>query len=387
MQGHEMMHMHHSKPPACAGKSLNCASAATATFAADGTLWLAWAAGGYVSVAKSNDLGQSFSEAKTVNAEPAQLDTGADSRSKIAVDDAGRIMVTYTIFKDNAFNGEVFYATSADGGLTFSAPRPITANTESQRFEVLALNKDGKLFAAWLDKRDRVPAKAHGEKYVGAGLAFAWASLDHMAIGDAAIAHDNTCECCRIGVAFTNDERPVVVFRNIFEGSIRDHAVMTFANETTPGPIYRVSVDNWKTDVCPHQGPSLAIAPDGSYHVAWYTDGSVRSGLFYAHSPDGGKTFSEPLAIGNPDHNPSRPSLLASGKHVWLAWKEFDGQEISVLVMVSDDDGRTWSKPRVIAKTQGDADHPFLAAGKAGVFLSWLTQKEGYHLYPLEPVL
>jgi hypothetical protein len=387
MHGHEMMHMHHSKPPACEGKTLNCASAATATFAADGTLWLVWAAGGYVSVAKSKDLGQTFSTPSVVNAEKAQLDTGADARPKIALDNAGRILVTYSIFKDNAYNGEVFYASSADGGLTFSAPRPITANTESQRFEVVALNKDGKLFAAWLDKRGRAPARARGEKYVGADLAFAWASPDLTAIGDAAIAHDNTCECCRIGVAFTGDGRPAVVFRNIFPGSIRDHAVMTFENDTTPGPIYRVSDDNWKTDVCPHQGPSLAIAPDGSYHVAWYTDGSKRSGLFYAHSADGGKTFSTPLAIGNPDHNPSRPSLLATPQHLWLAWKEFDGQATSIFAMVSDDHGGTWSKPREIAKTQSDADLPFLVADKAGIFLSWLTQKEGYHLYPLEPVL
>src|SRR5207249_9208192 len=67
-------------------------------------------------------------------------------------------------------------------------------------------------------------------------------------------------------------------------GSIRDHGVVTFNDATTPGPLRRVSVDDWKLEACPHHGPSLAIAPDGSYHVAWFTDGKARKGLFYARA-------------------------------------------------------------------------------------------------------
>ena len=40
------------------------------------------------------------------------------------------------------------------------------------------------------------------------------------------IALDNTCECCRLGIAFAGPGRPAVVFRNIFPGSVRDHAVV-----------------------------------------------------------------------------------------------------------------------------------------------------------------
>jgi hypothetical protein len=94
-----------------------------------------------------------------------------------------------------------------------------------------------------------------------------------MTFSEAGIAKDNTCECCRLGIAFAGAGRPVVLFRNIFGASVRDHAVTTFADPTTPGPIYRVSVDDWGTDVCPHHGPSLSIGDDGTYHVTWFTDG------------------------------------------------------------------------------------------------------------------
>ncbi len=86
----------------------------------------------------------------------------------------GVIAVAYAIFKDSAFNGQVFYTRSDDGGLTFAPPRPITADPESQRFEAIAFDPDGALFAAWLDKRKRAAARARGEAYTGASLAFAW---------------------------------------------------------------------------------------------------------------------------------------------------------------------------------------------------------------------
>ena len=92
------------------------------------------------------------------------------------------------------------------------------------------------------------------------------------------MAKDNTCECCRLGLAFAGPGRPVVVFRNIFEGGVRDHAIMTFADSRTPGEIHRVSKDDWQISGCPHQGPSLSISQRGLYHVAWYTNGSARKG-------------------------------------------------------------------------------------------------------------
>jgi hypothetical protein len=381
----EMSHHHGSSAdPKCTDTGLACAIQATPTFAADGTLWLAWAANGVVSVAHSSDLGRTFSTPVAVNSQPLDLDWGPDARPQIAVDNDGRVFVAFARFKDQKFNGQVLYTRSIDGGRSFATPTPITTDQESQRFVALARDADGSLFAAWLDKRNRVAATARGEKYVTAALAFAW-SHDHGAtFSDARIALDNTCECCRLAVAFAAPGRPVVAFRDVFDGTVRDHAVITFADPQSPGPPNRVSVDDWKTDVCPHQGPTLAIAADGSYHVAWFTNGSARSGLFYASSTDGGRTFSRPMPFGNAARNPSRPFLLMAHDSLWLAWKEFDGERTTVLTMVSQDAGRTWSGPKAVAQTANASDHPLLVTNGTQVFLSWQTRAEGYRLLPLE---
>jgi hypothetical protein len=311
------------------------------------------------------------------------LDDGPDARPKIAFGPDGRIALTYAT-RDDKYNGHAFIARSSDDGKTFSEPQPMTTGLPSQRFEAVAFDQDGRAFAAWIDKRDAAAARAEGKSYAGAALAFAWDGKPGGKLQAAAIARDNTCECCRIAIAFAGRGKPVVMFRNIFAGGIRDHAIITFSSDGNPGPLYRVSDDDAKIDACPHQGPSLAISKDGTYHATWFALGRKLKGVYYARSENGGKTFSTPMRIGDSDAQISRPYVLAAGSVVYLAYKSFDGTKTSIDLMTSRDFGRTWSKPRVVATTSDASDHPLLIANGATAYLSWLTLKEGYRLIPLE---
>jgi hypothetical protein len=376
-------HHHGDERHFCREPSLACATTATPTFAPDGALWLAFATADHILVANSTDYGRSLSAPTAVTAEPQPLDWGPDSRPAIVVHANERISIAYAIFKDKAFNGQVLYTYSKDGGRTFAPAKAVTQDAESQRFAVLGLDPRGRLFAAWLDKRNRASARARGETYTGAGLAYAWVEPDG-AIGDTSLAVDNTCECCRIGLDFAAAGRPVLLFRNIFERIVRDHAVVTFTAPGTPGVVTRVSEDDWQTDTCPHQGPSLAISPAGTYHAAWFTNGRARQGLFYARSVDGGRSFSPPLQLGSPDGQPSRPAVLATSRATWVAWKELQADNTVLMIMTSHDDGATWTSPRAITQTSGDSDHPMLVTDSRRSFASWLTRKEGYRLLPLD---
>jgi len=151
-------HQHSGAPTGCADTSLACARVATPAFGPDGTLWLVWAAGGRVIVARSSDLGHGFGAAVPVDREIERLDSGPDARPKIVVEPDGRIDVAYAIFQDEHYNGRVLFSRSTDGGASFTAPRPITDDATSQRFETLTLDPGGGVFAAWLDKRNAVAA-------------------------------------------------------------------------------------------------------------------------------------------------------------------------------------------------------------------------------------
>jgi hypothetical protein len=90
------------------------------------------------------------------------------------------------------------------------------------------------------------------------------------------------------------------------------------------------------------------------------------------------------MPIGGADRGPSRPYLLAERDAIWLAWKEFDGEQSAVNVMTSPDNGRTWSAPKIVARTSDASDHPLLVTNGQRVFLSWMTHADGYQFVPLE---
>ena len=216
----------------------------------------------------------------------------------------------------------------------------MTSNSPSQRFETVALDSDGRAFAAWIDKRNVAAVKSENKPYAGAALAFAWADRTGGTLEPATIARDNTCECRRIAVAFAGPGKPVVLFRNIFDGGIRDHAVITFSG-ATPGPLYRVSEDDAKIGVCPHQGPSLAIGKDGT---------TTRRGLLWAVSSRVSTTRAPEMAAKRflnrccsvmQGRKPRGFMFLAEGNTVYLAYKSFDGTTTSIDLMTS----RDWGKP------------------------------------------
>ena len=179
-------HPHPSSAP-CQEAVLRCAAAATPAFAPDGTLWLVWAAGGRVMVGHSPDLGRNFDRITPVNREAEQIDSGPDARPKLVIDRNGNMIVAYAVFMDDRYNGRVMVSRSTDGGASFRPPQPITVDTTSQRFETLAIDPDGNLFAAWIDKRNAAAAKAAGKPYAGAALAYSWSSDDGQSFGAAQI--------------------------------------------------------------------------------------------------------------------------------------------------------------------------------------------------------
>ncbi|TWI70940.1 hypothetical protein IQ16_03354 [Bradyrhizobium huanghuaihaiense] len=193
------MHGQHASEAACDEPTLRCATKVTPAFGPDGTLWLVWMAGGQVSVASSQDAGRSFSTPTQVTAKQLNLDWGPDARPKIVVDRKGGIALAFSIFRDEAFSGQVLYTRSVDHGKSFAELKPITASNESQRFEALALDQDGTVFAAWLDKRNRVLAKEAGQKYEGAGLFFASSSDGGTTYAEARLAREGTANAAGWG--------------------------------------------------------------------------------------------------------------------------------------------------------------------------------------------
>lgn len=374
---------HHVVAPACADPKPACAMTVNPAFDRKGTLWVAYSVGKTVYAAHSSDGGKSFSDPATVvTIADGVIDAHGDARPKVIPLDNGDVLVGYATRPDKQMIGTIFIARSTDGGKTFSAPQALLTEG-GQRFETLVVNPKGRIFAGWLDKTHALKAKAEGKEFEGSGVAFA-VSDDHGATFKGKnILMDHACECCRMSSALDRDGLPVFAWRQISEGSIRDHYAAKLSADGAKLTGGRVSNDDWAINSCPHHGPGLAVDANGVWHVAWFTKGKNRQGLFYASSADGGKSFSTPEKFGDDAKAPGHPIVIATKGRLYRIWKEFDGTTTTIPMQTSRDGGKSWSAPKVVAETADASDHPELLADRKTAYLSWVTHKEGYRLMPL----
>lgn len=364
------------------GPRAGSSSAPTAAFAADGTLWVAWVDDSHVYVGSSKDVGKTFSPAVRVSPDGESIDANGEARPKIAVGPKGEVYVSYTRKGERPFTGDVrFSRRLSDGGFA----EPLTVNDDGlatgHRFDTLAVSPSGDVHLVWIDKRDLETAKQKGQPYEGAAL-YGTVSRDAgKTFSPNRKVKDGICECCRLVLAW-DGATPVLFWRDILDGGIRDHSIARL-DDVAPPVVRRATDDGWAINGCPHHGPALAIGDDGTWHLAWFTgDGKRGSGAFYRRSADHGRSFSEPMRLGSP--GAGRPALLAAGSRVWLAWRENSvGGGAAVRAMRSDDAGLTWSEAREVARANGSSDYPSLIARGTEPFLSWFTAEAGYRLIPI----
>ena len=375
-------------PQECVTQALACAQAATPLLQADGSLLLLWTANGSVMLAKSADLGQTFSPAVELAQHGKFLDTGSDARAQIIGDDTGRVLIAYAFFKDRQWNAQINVLTSTDAGLHFSEPKALIKNGVSERFPSLGIDQDRRVYVAWVDKRWVHQQRANGVNTLGGSIAINYTDDWAQSFKAETLVNPQSCECCRIGMDVSSAGPFALAYRAIFDKGVRDSALQMISPQ---GPtkalkahaVQRVAIDHWQTDVCPHHGPAVAIGENQTLHTVWFTQGEHRKGLFYARSDDHGRHFSAPMAMGDVNSQESRPFVLAQGREAWMVWKRFDGVHSSVWLRHSDDDGHTWSPETSVSQTASYSDHPLLIKHQGRVYVSWFTRMEGYRLMAL----
>lgn len=336
----------------------------------DSRLWRARATADRIYVDYSDDFGMSYSASIAMNETPQRIRALPEDRPGLAADELGRIAVVY--YAEESHGVVPYFSYSLDRGQHFSSPRALsTPGSEAEHAMVrLAANGRDRFYLFWYETRAHDPG----------GLIYYTVSdkPEMLSVPDRRITA-TVCECCRLALDFDHHEQPVLLARVIFPGSVRDHALITLNPEAT----WRVTDDDWHIEACPKHGPALSIAADGRYHIAWFTQGEKRQGLFYAYADDLGESFSPPVRFGNPESLPEHADVLALGERVVLTWKEFDGQQTRLLAMQSHDRGNNWSAASVIGESNSESDQPDLITNGQRTFASWSALDNGHRLIPI----
>lgn len=334
----------------------------------------------YVVLQASDDGGKTWSPPKRIQSEPEAVSADGENRPKLAFGTRGELYITYTKPLASRFTGEIRLVRSLDGGKTFLPPMTVHANRDeiTHRFESIVVDRAGRIFVVWIDKRDAIAATARKEKYSGAALYYAVSEDGGASFkGDTKLA-DHTCECCRIALALNSDGKPVALWRHVFAPNTRDHALAELTPTGKVMPPSRATFDNWRVDACPHHGPALAYAEDGTRHQTWFNVKDDEGGIFYAAASPQGK-LGTPLRLGA--GQAGHADVAVDGKAIVVAWKQFDGKSTAILARISTDGGLTW-QDRELARTEKSADHPHLLKTPSGIVLTWRTQAEGVRVVP-----
>jgi len=351
----------------------------SAAFAPDGALHAVSKEGQHVLLYRSPDEGANWDTPVVVNADPETIAAEGENRPKLAFAPDGGVLVSWTRPLAKRFTGEIRLARS-DDGRRFGTPITVHRDREeiTHRFETMAITDRGQVVVAWIDKRDLETAAAKKRDYRGAAIYAALSDDGGRSFRPEVKVGDHSCECCRIAIANDTDGLPLILWRHVFEPNERDHALAKLGADGAPGSVQRATFDRWRIDACPHHGPSLAVAPNGTRHAVWFNERNGEGRVFYGRLQDGQVEAQRPVGGERAAH----ADIGLSGERIAIVWKEFDGERTHLRAEVSDDGGKQF-RSVALAVTNGASDQPRVLRRGPSLFAFWRTENEGMKGYRL----
>ncbi len=292
---------------------------------------------------------------------------GGETPPVINVLPGGGLVVAYTVPLPGRWKNRILLQTSADGGATWSAPRPLpNGGDPGSQHQLSTATASGAgdgaaagLVFAWLESRGGVR-----------GLRAARTRDGEHFEPDSAV-DGKTCECCGTallaggvggigGIGGMGDAgdagRVWLAYRDVDDGDRRDiHLAASRDGGATFAPPRPVAADGWKLPGCPDQGPRLAEAKDGALWAAWFT--GAEPGVYAAESKDGGATFGprQPVAVlGGDLQNARRPEIgtLPDGR-IAVLYQAFRPHGVRRVEARLRSPSGTWSAPLVVEPEAG----------------------------------
>ncbi len=305
-----------------------------------------------------------------------------EDRPVIALGTRGEIYVAWTRSLPKPYTGHILFSRSLDGGRHFSEPVRVHRDDAeiTHRLAALAVDAKGRVLVTWIDRRDFETAKSQGQPYAGTAVYSAWSNDAGASFEPEHRLADHSCDCCRIAAAPAPDGGIGVLWR--FEGAedLRDHAYALVHSEADPQAPSRVTFTGWQVGACPHQGPGLAIAADGTRHAVWFSAKDGRPTIWYGHLRPG-QAPGNLLAVAH--DGAAHADVAAADHHVWIVWNQAGPEGLKLMSRQSSDGGAHFSAARELAHTATDAGSPqLLLDGNGHAHAAWNTA-DGFLLIPI----
>ncbi|MDP6052393.1 MAG: sialidase family protein [Candidatus Latescibacteria bacterium] len=268
----------------------------------DGNTYLSWIEkvdGAYHALRYAMFNGDGWSVPATVAEGKNWFVNWADIPSLAVLDD-GTITAHWLERSDTLrYSYDVKLAQSVDGRNTWTSPvTPHRDGTRTEHGFVSMLPwSDGGVLAVWLDGRNFANEK---KDEVFRNMTLRAAVVDREGrLSDEVELDARVCECCGTA-AIKTAGGALVAYRDRSDANVRDISVVRWHNGHW-SPPYTLYQDDWEINGCPVNGPALAA--DGErISAAWFTAAQDSARVQVILSDDEGATFSSPVRVddGNP---------------------------------------------------------------------------------------
>ncbi|MDF4005348.1 sialidase family protein [Luteibacter sp. PPL552] len=337
---------------------------------AKGRLWVVDTIGEHVRVRRSDDMGKDFTLTTIVNPTGEPIYAEGENRPKVALGPHGEIYVTWSQPRKAPWTGFVRFSRSLDDGAHFDLPATVHADRAeiTHRFDALAVDGQGRVVVAWIDKRDLEAATQAGKPYLGAATYYSWSTDRGAHFAPERKIVDQSCECCRIALARAPDGSIDAFFRAIYGDNIRDHAVATLPVDGKAPQVARATFTQWHIEGCPHHGPSLAIDAAGVKHAVWFSAANDAPTITYGQLvPGQPPRHAATVATTGASH----ADLAVDGRRVWIAWNQMTAAGLDLMLRASTDGGAHFGEAKAIAHTDGASGWPKLVLANHQAFVAW----------------
>ena len=329
------------QPTQISAAGIDAAEPATAA-AADGTFYVAWvnhdAKQADVMLARFNQKAQMQGSPVRVNREAGAATAWRGDQPSVAVASDGAVYVLWTARVDagDKHGTDIYLSASTDRGQSFT--NEVKVNDDKapgpHGMHSLAVAKDGRIYAAWLDERNvhapKPSSKAEGHHMESNRDLYVAYSTDggRTFSANRKVASD-ACPCCKTALSVSADGTLYAGWRQVLPGNYRHIAVASSTDGGTKfsAPVI-VSDDRWMLQGCPVSGPSLTVdSASGNLKIVWFAAGEEGApGVYFAESKDKGRSFS-PRQLLSQETVRGTPALAVGNNNVIALWQSADVAE------------------------------------------------------------
>jgi hypothetical protein len=352
----------------------------------NGKVFLSWSEeaeneeGRNVFVATLSGEGRVSGQPRQMNDQPGEISShGGENLAKFTVDLNNGVAGIWMRPFPEYHTGEMRF-THAVPNAPFAAATTLNddGKTVNHAFSTINTGPDGKVYAAWIDGRNRADFEDDRQQ-----MFMAVSEDGGRSYGENHLMASGVCPCCRPNIAFLDGGETLVVSHRFVTKpeNIRNHVVIrsTDDGKTFSDPVV-ISDDGWTSEGCPHAGASMTADSLDTLHSVWWTGGRTdeEAGIYYTYSEDGGQSFfpRQLITKASPKRVLHTQVRTDGNNAIYAAWVNIQNEKPQIFLAHRQAGTAEWSPIEQLSDGTQNALYPMLAIDEDRLYVTW-TEKKG----------